>query len=308
MKFDEYLKKCRVQNGLTQEQLVNALYIHDTEHFGTIDVSSYGKWERSTTQPRAAKKVSIVKYFQQITNTALPCLNDMTVEQTEEIICNTGMKNLLGKSKKLIMNYLEKMMSADDIEVIELRHSAKLVEIINMALELDKGFSHKFDGMEPEELMTWALHPSSSFFLCEYKHIFLGVIFSLRLKPETFEKIMNMEIFEKDLTVDDFASLDEVGTDYGIFFFSLNEKAATMLFIRYYAHLIANQHIISEVGLATMMDDARKFLVNMNYESYKTQELENGHTRQTSRATLSNFLASEYTINMLLAKQECVEE
>ena len=308
MKFYEYLKKCRKQNGLTQEEVVNALYIHDTKHFGTIDVSSYGKWERGTTQPKASKKVSIIQYFQKITNTALPCLNDMTVEETEEIICATGMKNLLGKSKKLVMNYPGKMMGVDDLKIVHLRHSNKLVEIIHMALELDKGLSQRFDELEPEELMTWARHPSNSFFLCEYKNVFLGVIFSLRLKPKTFKKIINMEIFEKDLTVDDFASLDEIGTDYGILFFSLNEKAATMLFIRYFAHLIANQHVISEVGLATMMDDARKFLVNMNYERHKTKELDNGHTRQTLRATLANFLASEYTINMLLAKQGCKEE
>ena len=65
----------------------------------------------------------------------------MTVEQTEEIICATGMKNLLGKSKKLIMNYPQKMMESDEIKVITLSNSPKLEENIHMALDLNKGFN-----------------------------------------------------------------------------------------------------------------------------------------------------------------------
>ena len=37
LKFNEYLKTCREQNKLTQEQLVHDLYSHDTEQFAALD-------------------------------------------------------------------------------------------------------------------------------------------------------------------------------------------------------------------------------------------------------------------------------
>ncbi len=88
----------------------------------------------------------------------------------------------------------------------------------------------------------------------------------------------------------------------------MNQKAATMLFIHYYAHLIANQKVIDQVGVATMMDDAKKLLCNMHLQKHNSMELDNGLTIETYRQTLPNFLASEYTVKMILSKQECPKE
>jgi hypothetical protein len=118
---------------------------------------------------------------------------------------------------------------------------------------------------------------------------------------------MDLEIREKDLTLDDFASFDEMGSNYAISFFALNEKAASMLFIRYYAHLIANQKVISEVGMATTMEDARKLLNNMNLYHHASLEINKDMAIQTFRETLPNFLACENVVKMILSKQECPE-
>ncbi len=88
----------------------------------------------------------------------------------------------------------------------------------------------------------------------------------------------------------------------------MNDKAASMLFIRYYAYLIANQKFISEVGVATMMEDARKLLKNMNFSQHASLEINKDLILQTYRETLFNFLACEYVVKMILSKQECPEE
>ena len=119
---------------------------------------------------------------------------------------------------------------------------------------------------------------------------------------------MDLEIDEKDLTVDDFASFEEIGCNYMISFFAMNEKAAAMLFIRYYAHLIANQKVIAEVGLGTMMGDAKKFIGNMNLLHCASKTIDEGLEIQTYRETLPNFLATEKVAKMILSKQECPEE
>ena len=308
MYFSDYLRSCREENQLTQEQLVHDLYSYDTKSFVGLDTTTLSKWERGITKPRLAKQVSILKYFQQRSGTALPCLERYSQEEAEEMICEAGMHNLLGKSKELILNFPSKMIGADDLAVLQLRNSEMIDRIIDITIDLDKGFNHKFSQLLPRHFKEWALHPSNAFFVCEYQEQFFGLLFTLRLKPEAFEKIMNHEIREKDLTLEDLASFNEAGSHYVISFFAMNDKAANMLFIRFFAHLIAHQRAIEEVGLATMMEDARKLIKNMNLNHYADLEIGNGLILQTYRETLQNFLACEPVVKMILSKQECPEE
>ena len=72
MYFSEYLKSCRERSNLTQEQLVSNFYTHDIEMFESLDSSTLSKWERSIVKPNISRQVSILKYFQKITDTAYP--------------------------------------------------------------------------------------------------------------------------------------------------------------------------------------------------------------------------------------------
>ena len=308
MHFNEYLRSCREHANLTQEQLVQELYNYDIENFTGLETSTLSKWERNIIHPQISRQVHIIKYFQTRTNSALPCWEEYSETNAEEMICKAGMRNLLGKSKELVLNFPQKMIGAGDLKLFQLRNSEKIDKIIDITIDLDKGFNHKFSELLPEHFKEWALHPSNSFYVCEYKEQFFGLLFALRLKPEAFRKIIDLEIREKDLKLEDFASFDEMGSTYIISFFAMNEKAATMLFIRYYAHLIANQRTIEEVGVATMMDDARKLLANMHLKEHHSMQLSNGLILQTYKESLSNFLASEYTVRMILSKQDCPEE
>ena len=308
MHFSEYLKSCREHNQLTQEQLVSDLYSYDIESFEGLDTSTLSKWERSITKPKLSKQVNILKYFQEKTGVALPCWGNYTVTETEELICKVGMQNLLGKSKELVLNFPSKMIGAGDLIVSQLRNSEMIDKVIDINIDLDRGFNHKFTELFPVHFKEWALHPSNSFFVCEYKNSFFGLLFTLRLKPDTFNKIMDLKIREKDLTIDDFASFDEMGSNYVISFFSMNEKAASILFIRYYAHLIANQKVIAEVGVATMMEDAKKMIDSLNLKYYASTPITESLELQTYREILPNFLACEKVVKMILSKQDCPEE
>ncbi len=308
MQFNEYLKQCREHNEQTQEQLVLGLYLHDIDHFEALDPGTLGKWERGVTKPKASKQVSILKYFQGLTGKALPCLDDYSVDETEELICKVGIQNLLGSSKELVLNFPSATIGADDLHVYQLRNSEMMDEVIEINMDLDKDFNHDTSQFQSEQFKEWAMHPSNSFYTCQYKGQFFGLLFTLRLKPEVFERIMDLDIDEKDLIDDDFASFEEMGCNYMISFFAMNEKAAAMLFIRYYAHLIANQKVIAEVGLGTMMEDAKKLIRNMNLHYYGSKDVGEGLVLQTYRETLPVFFATEKVAKMILSKQECPEE
>ena len=271
-------------------------------------MSMLSKWERGVTQPRVLKQVSIFKFFQKVTNKALPCFENYSTEEAEALICESGMKNLLGKSKQLILDFPSSVIGVNDLLVYPVRNSDNMKEYLSINVDLDKDFNHGYSGLSLEKFKTWALNPVNSFFVCEYKEQFFGLLFSLRVKPEVFEALMRFEREERSLQESDLASFEEMGSNYIISFFAMNNKAATLLFIRYYAHLIANQEVIKEVGTATMMEDGEKLIHNMQFEKYGKKVLSNELTLESFRATLPHFFAHEHVLKILLSGQKSLEK
>ncbi len=305
MQFREYLKRCREHNNLTQEGLVHALYSFDIAHFKGLDTTTVSKWERGITTPPISRQAAIIRYFQSLTGLALPCLDHYNAAEIEKLICEPAIFNLLGKSRELILNYPHTMIQSDDIQVMQVRNSENFDDFISMNTDLDKGFNNRYSGLNDEDFKKWALHPSNTFFVCEYKKQFFGLLFSLRLKPESFQRIISLEIMEKELTHEDFASYDEMGSIYTISFFALNEKAASMLFMRHFAYLIAHQKVIDRVGLAYIMDDAARLIKNMQLEHQTSKQIGNGLILQSFAQTLPRLLTSEYTLKTIFETKNC---
>ena len=84
---------------------------------------------------------------------------------------------------------------------------------------------------------------------------------------------MRFEIKESELTSDDLAPFDEMGSSYLISFFAMNKKVAIILFMHYYAHLITHQHTLENVGTTTMMEDAKKLIANMRLKHNASKKL-----------------------------------
>ena len=307
MKFNTYLKSCREHNTLTQEELVHSLYIYDIDMFEGLDTSTLSKWERGITQPKAGKQVSMMKYFQKETGVVLPCWNTYSIQEAEKHICQAGAKNLLGKNKQLVLNFPSNMMQLDDLKIYPARHSDRIDTLLEINMDLHQNANHPFAQISLEQFKTWALHPSNLFLACEYKNGFLGLFFSLRLKHEVFQKIINFEMKKSEIDIEDFASFDEMGSNYMLSFYALNDKVATMLFIRYYAHLIANQTRIKEIGVITVLDDVKKVVNNMNLEETKSMMTDDKVELKSYTQSLSNVLVSEKVVKMLFSKLDCPE-
>lgn len=169
-------------------------------------------------------------------------------------------------------------------------------------MDLHKNANHPFAQISLEQFTSWSLHPSNLFFICEYKDNILGLFFSLRLKPEVFQKIINFEIKKSELSIEDFASFDEIGSNFMLSFYALNDKVATMLFIRYYAHLIANQTRIKEIGVITTLDDVKRVVHNMNLEEANSMIADDEIELKSYKQSLSNVLVSQNVVKMLFSK------
>lgn len=308
MQFSRYLKLCRKRYDLTQEQLVYALYNDNKRYFKNLEAGTLGKWERGVTQPKVSKQVSIIKYFQKITGVTLPCWDHYTTEEVENLICKAGIYNLVQNGEQLILTFPSKMMSNENLHVYPVKNHERMGVLLELNMDIHIATTHEYAQISIKQFTDWALHPSNLFLACEYKGGFLGLFFTIRLKPEVFDKLINFKIHKCDITVDDFASFDEIGCNYMLSFYAANTKVATMLFGRYYAHLIAHQESIFEIGVSTTLDEVKKVVDNMNLHHCASKTTDDHIEIHSYRQTLSNILTSKNTIKMILSKHTCPEE
>ncbi len=306
MKFNEYLKSCRQNYNFTQEELVQNLYNFDDDFIG-VDTRTISRWESAHTKPSTKREITIVKYFETISGHILSCFHANNKEQIENEICKLGVKNLIGSSKEHILNFPTKSFKVEDILIKHIRSSEHIDEILQMPYSVIENLTDNFYNLSFNTIKEWALHPSNLFLLSEYKNEYAGMLFSLRLKPDIFQNIINFEIELKDITLDDFASYDEIGCSFPIAFFAYNDKSSTLLFLRYYAHLIANQDVIKDVGTTPLLNGAKKIVQKMNMREYKEKKVSQG-TLTSFSSPLCDVLINESVMKMIFQKQDCPED
>lgn len=306
MLFSVYLKKCRENYNFTQEELVHTLYSYHDIFYG-LDVGTLSRWERNTTKPNIEKQIQILKFFQTQSGVILSCFDESDQQEIEEKLCKIGVKNLLGSSKEHILNgptthfkmeftSIKEIPNADDIDRALAMPYSTILNLTNNAYKISLA-----------TLKEWSLNPSNLFLYAEYHEQFAGMFFSLRLKPTIFHQLLSFELLLKDITVDDFASFDEIGCDLPIAFFAHNEKISTLLMVRNFSHLIAHQRTIEEVGTMPLLDGAKKLVQNINLRPYKSKKVKEGKL-ESYVATLADILINESVIKMLFQKQQCPED
>ena len=307
MRFGEYLKICRESLSLTQEEMVADLYIFDTDIFSNLDITTLSRWERGVTSPSHTKQISVIKFFQNRLHLPLPCIPSESEEKIEKYICKSFIEDVFSKNSKLVLEFPSRMISYDDLEIHQLRQSKNIDSILDFHAELDRGFHYRFEEIGHTKMKEWAMHPSNRFFICLYKGQLFGLLFSLSLKRDIFEKIIRFEMDEKDIVVENFARETQKRSNYVLSFFSMNDKAASALFIRYYAHLLAYQKVLEATGTTAIMDEAKKLLEKVELDQCCSREYKQGLIQSSYVKNIFEFVASKPFVKLIFQKEECKE-
>lgn len=306
MLFNEYLKKCREKYGFTQEELVQELYSF-SEVFEGLDVTTLSRWERNITRPNIDKQIGILKFLQTKSASILSCFENLEKGDIEEQLCKLGVKNLIGSSKEHILNGPTALFKLSYACVKQIRASEDINKSLAMPYSIILNLTNNIYDLSLETIKEWALDPSSSFFYAEYHEQFAGMFFSLRLKPDIFDAVINFKTDIKDITRADFASFEEEACALPIAFFAHNEKIANLLIVHFYAHVIANQDLIQKIGVFTFLEGAKKIAQNINLKLYKSEKCPQG-VLESYCAPLEDVLLNEPVIKMLFQKQKCPED
>lgn len=305
LQFNEYLKSCREKYKLTQEELVGELYNFD-DTFKGLDIGTYSRWERGVTRPNSNKQIGILKLLQTKSNHILSCFENLDKEAIENELCKLAIKNLIGSSKEHILNFPTKLFKVDYVSVQQIKNTDDIDKILAMPYSVILNLTDNVYDLSLELIKEWALHPSNLFLLSEYHNQFSGMLFTLRLKPKIFQKVIDFELELKELTSDDFATFDEMACNFPIAFFAHNDKNSSLLILRYYAHIIANQDVIQSLGAIPLLDGAKKIVQKMNMKYYKEKEVTQGML-VSYQAPLSDVLLNEAVLKMIFQKQDCPE-
>jgi transcriptional regulator with XRE-family HTH domain len=304
VKFNDYLKACRARYDLTQERLVRELYAYD-DAFSGLDVRTLSRWETAQTQPPMAKQVLIVRFFRRYSSHLFPCFYGR--ERIEDELCRAGIYNLLGKSKSHIFNLPENSFEIDNTVIRHVRSYDDIDAVLKVPHAITEAITERFYAITPGMLKAWALHPGSLFLFAENATQILGMLTVLRLKPERFDEVLAFDKAIVTLDEKDFAGPEEEACLLLLPSYAYNEQVASLLLLRFYAHLIAHQDLIREVGGPAVLDGGRKLAQKMHLEHTSDKEIA-GRRVSAYRASLERMLINEAVLRMIFQKEECPEE
>ena len=306
MKFNLYLRSCRQKYKLTQEELVQDLYNFDESFIG-VDTRTVARWEAAQTQPSIERQITIIKLFSTLSGHILSCFHEKCREDIENEICKVGVRNLIGTSKEHILSFPSQSFKLEFSSIRQVKSFDDVSKAMELPYSTVMNLTNNIYDLSVEEMISWSRHPSNLFLISEYHQQYSGMLFSLRLKPYIFNKIINFEMKINEITNDDFASFEEMGSHLPITFFAYNDKNATLLSLRFYAHLIAYQDIIKDVGATPILESAKKIVLKMNMKAHKEKRVAQG-TLTSYTAPLSDILINPSVMKMLFQKQACPED
>jgi hypothetical protein len=218
-----------------------------------------------------------------------------------------GIKNLIGNSKEHIVNFPSNIFSVEDITISHIRSHDNIDLMLNMPQSIFEGLTSNYFKITQEHLKAWSLNPSNLFLVAQTNEQFVGMFFTLRLKPQIFKKILAFEMEVNELDDSHFADFEEEACLLLMFVFAYNDKVATLLYMRYYAHLIANQDSIVEVGTTALLNGGKKLLEKMHLTHMEDKKLR-GETLSSYSAPLEDVLINEDVLKMVFSKQDCPQD
>lgn len=303
MQFARYLKTCRENFSMTQDQLVTELYLFDDELFEGVSSTTLSRWERGVTETSFNRMAGIIAYFQSLAKLPLPCLQTKNAEEIEALICDDDIGKLF-KPRTMVADIPFDHRPFEPFELISLRHHPRAEELLELNAMFHRSINTPFTRVDTEKFKQWIDYPGNLFLAVTYKTSFLGLLFTLRLKPEKFEKIIDFSMKKDSLRREDFAAPNEEGSIYMLSFFALSQEVATMLFRRFYAHLIANQRQTSEVGFISSFDEAHLIAEKLKLQRTGKQT-SSGQEIFAYRAVLSDLMTSPMFLKTLFPRHHC---
>jgi transcriptional regulator with XRE-family HTH domain len=291
---------------MTQDELAEELYLQDAELFAGVNASTLSRWERGTSLPAMKRMERVLAFFQRQAHRPFPCLEERDPASIEAILCERPVRHLFDRQKSMVNHAELEVGELPGFELVNLRRQGNAEVLLELNSMLHLPANSPFTQVPLEKFRAWLDHPANLFIAVSYRGSFLGLLFTLRLKPEAFDDLLRFRRRKVELELDDFATMEEEGSVYLLSFFALSPAIATTMFTRLFAHLIANQERIREIGIVTSFPDAQDLALKMNLRPTGRHK-DGPRTIYAYRNDLYRFFASDLGVKIFFPKHHCDE-
>ena len=301
MHMGEYIRICREKLGWTQEKLVEELFLYDIDRFGGVDTTTVSKWERGASRPPLRRTQALIRFFQYHLSRPLPCWTARNEEDAMESLCDGEIAQILGSPKHLVARVPLGIDFSRGVRLMSLRGHPRAEELLEITAMMLETTATPYDRVGETELKRWMNCPDHLFTVVVYRDTFLGLFFSLRLKPESFEKVLAFEKRKWELGEEDWATARERCSILPVAFHALTQPVGTLLMARLYAHLLAHQEEVEAVGFVSSLRETEKVAENMGLRCIGEREV--GETRlHAYRGDLYDLFASPLIVKSLFER------
>ena len=300
MKFCEYIKTCREHFSLTQEELVNLLF-QSNDIFSGLDAVTLSRWERCLTYPNIERQQYFIKAMQSYSHSIFPCSDSLSLEEVEKEVYEKGIQKVIGKHKRFILTFPNELLDEDAMQFNTLDTFKNPHDYLNLTYTFIKKITNEMINIDFERFEQWAKHPSSFFLIASYQRQFFGVMFSIRIKESIFNDLMHFKMSENDIKLEHLASCEEKGCEYPFTLFTYTEQTATILILRYYAHLLKHKNHIGTLGSLPKSPEGEKLISTLGLKHFRNDPKEVSPIK-AYQATMEEVLLNPYALNMLFKK------
>ncbi|MBN2646925.1 MAG: helix-turn-helix transcriptional regulator [Thiotrichales bacterium] len=301
-RFSDYLRICRENRAITQTELVDELLALD-DTFQALDVTTLSRWERGVSKPALGKQTLMIQYFSRHFGRVYPFLEEAEPITIEKSFCALGFSKLLGRHK-MVMEFPTRLM---DIQQFSIQFYAESVHKSNALrknyLILRELYGATFSETLHQEL---AENPQNYFAICDYQGDYFGHFFALKLKPDTFNRLMDFSLSVDQIQLNDVCGPQELGCYYYFGFFSIGELVISLIWIHFYTLLIKEQNHIQQLGAMIVSKEGETIAKNMNTQVLHSRQV-NGQTISNFQATPAQMLITENVVKMLFNPESCPE-
>ena len=301
MHIGEYIRTCREELGWTQEKLVEELFLYDIDRFGGVDTTTVSKWERGVSRPPLRRTQALIRFFQYRLARPLPCWRVRDEDDAMESLCGGEIARILGNPKHLVSRVPLEIDFSKGVRLMSLRGHPRAEELLEITAMMLETAAAPYDRVGEAELKRWMDCPDHLFTVVVYRDTFLGLFFSLRLKPESFEKVLTFEKRKKELDEEDWATAPERCSILSVAFHALTQPVGTLLMARLYAHLLAHQEEIEAVGFVSSLRETERVAENMGLRCVGEKELQE-HRLCAYRGDLYDLFASPLIVKTLFER------
>ena len=155
MKFCHYMKLCREHFDLTQEELVQHLYIHDNV-FSKLDVGTLSRWERGITCPNLERQAKFIESLRTFSDTLFPGFEFFDIEKIKLHTSQSDISKTIGKHKRYILDFPKDLIEIDKIRIHNMKEARDFNSSLKLTYELHKKITNNYSNLTLEQFQLWA--------------------------------------------------------------------------------------------------------------------------------------------------------